>query len=176
MKQGKQESYEKGVANRSAPSFALHTVRCVWRSVTGPTHGTDEELIRVLRAKLAEDTSAGKFSGVVFVAKDGAPLFEQAYGFADRERKIPNTALTRFRLGSINRVFTAVAALQLAEAGKIKLDDPLVNYIPDYPNQDLAQKVTIRELLNHTGGTGDIFGTGPNQLFTDEYRARIVFS
>jgi len=139
-------------------------------AITEQTHGTDEELIQTVRTKLAEDTAAGKFSGVVFIAKDGVPFFEQAYGFADREQKIPNTAQTRFRLGSINKVFTAVAVFQLAEAGKIKLDDPLVNYIPDYPNKDLAQKVTIRELLNHTGGMGDVFGTGPNQLFSEEYR------
>jgi CubicO group peptidase (beta-lactamase class C family) len=95
----------------------------------------------------------------------------QAYGLADREQKILNTVETRFRIGSINKVFTAIATLQLVEAGKIKLDDPLVNYLPGYPNKDLAQKVTILELLNHTGGTGDIFGTAQNALFSDEYKA-----
>jgi CubicO group peptidase (beta-lactamase class C family) len=135
------------------------------------THGTDEELVQTLKAKLTEEAAAGKFSGAVLVAKDGVPLFEQAYGLADREQTISNTIETRFRIGSINKVLTAVAIMQLAEAGKIKLDDPLVNYVPDYPNKDLAQKVTIRELLNHTGGTGDVFGTGPNQLFSEEYRS-----
>jgi hypothetical protein len=94
------------------------------------THGTDEELVQTLKAKLNEEAAAGKFSGAVLVAKDGISLFEQAYGLADRAQKICNTIGTRFRIGSINKVFTAVAIMQLAEAGKIKLDDPLVNYVP----------------------------------------------
>ncbi len=58
----------------------------------------------------------------------------------------------------MNKMFTAVAILQLAQAGKLKLDDPFGRYLIDYPNQELASKVTLHQLLTHTGGTGDIFG------------------
>jgi CubicO group peptidase (beta-lactamase class C family) len=58
----------------------------------------------------------------------------------------------------MNKMFTAVSVLQLVEAGKIKLTDPLGKYITDYPNREIATKVTIHQLLTHTGGTGDIFG------------------
>jgi D-alanyl-D-alanine carboxypeptidase len=55
-------------------------------------------------------------------------------------------------------MFTATSILQLVQAGKIKLTDPFGKYITDYPNKDAAAKVTIQQLLTHTGGTGDIFG------------------
>ena len=58
----------------------------------------------------------------------------------------------------MNKMFTAVAILQLVEAGKVRLTAPLGTYLPDYPNRDVATKVTIHQLLTHTGGTGDIFG------------------
>ena len=58
----------------------------------------------------------------------------------------------------MNKMFTAVATLQLVEAGKLALDDPIGKYLPDYPNKEVASKVTVRHLLTHTGGTGDIFG------------------
>jgi CubicO group peptidase (beta-lactamase class C family) len=58
----------------------------------------------------------------------------------------------------MNKMFTAVATLQLAEAGKLALDDAVGKHIPGYPNRDVATKVTVRHLLTHTGGTGDIFG------------------
>jgi CubicO group peptidase (beta-lactamase class C family) len=138
---------------------------------TGPTHGTDSELVETLKQKLQEETAAGKFSGDVLVAKNGSVIYDQAYGLADRERKIPNALDTRFRIGSINKVFTSVAILQLVQAGKINLEDPLIKYLPDYPNKQLAAKVTIGELISHTGGTGDIFGTGPNGPFSEEYKA-----
>lgn len=48
--------------------------------------------------------------------------------------------------------------MQLAQAGKLKLNDSFGNYLTDYPNQELAAKVTLHQLLTHTGGTGDIFG------------------
>ena len=78
-------------------------------------------------------------------------------GFADREAGTPNTPDTRFRIGSINKMFTAVATLQLVESGRLALDDPIGKYLTDYPNQELASSVTVRHLLTHTGGTGDIF-------------------
>jgi CubicO group peptidase (beta-lactamase class C family) len=58
----------------------------------------------------------------------------------------------------MNKMFTAVATLQLVEAGELALDEPIATYLPDYPNADLASKVTVRHLLSHTGGTGDFFG------------------
>lgn len=119
---------------------------------------SESELITAMRKKLDEDTAADRFSGAVLLAKNGKPVFAQAYGMADREKKTPNTLKTRFRLGSMNKMFTAVATLQLAQSGKLDLKAPFGKYLTDYPNKELASKVTIKQLLSHTGGTGDIFG------------------
>jgi CubicO group peptidase (beta-lactamase class C family) len=119
---------------------------------------TESEALMAVKAQVEKNAAADRFSGTVLVAKNGEVLFSGAYGLADREKRIPNELGTRFRIGSMNKMFTAVAVLQLAETGKIKLTDPLGKYITDYPNQDIATKVTIHQLLTHTGGTGDIFG------------------
>ena len=118
----------------------------------------EKALIDSVRDRAARDAAADRFSGAILVAHNGAPVFEQVYGLADRQRNIPNTRDTRFRIGSMNKMFTATAVLQLVQAGKVKLEAPLATYLPDYPNKELASKVTIHQLLTHTGGTGDIFG------------------
>ena len=99
-----------------------------------------------------------KFSGAYLIAQDGKILAAKAYGWSNREMKTPNTLETKFRMGSMNKMFTAVAILQLVAAGRISLEGTVGEYLPDYPNKDIATKVTIRELLDHTGGTGDFFG------------------
>lgn len=106
------------------------------------------------------DLLAGKdfFSGGVLVAQNGKILMEKFWGKADRATGKPNTRNTRFRMGSMNKMFTAIAALQLVSQGKLALDGTVGQYLPDYPNKEIAQKVTIRMLLTHTGGTGDFFG------------------
>lgn len=119
---------------------------------------SETEIISGLRARLEKDAAADRFAGTVLVMKKGKTLFSGAYGLADRDKKAPNALDTRFRIGSMNKMFTATAILQLVQAGKIKLTDALEKYLPDYPNQDVASKVTIHHLLTHTGGTGDIFG------------------
>ncbi|HUN62231.1 MAG TPA: serine hydrolase domain-containing protein [Candidatus Sulfotelmatobacter sp.] len=116
------------------------------------------EAIEALKSDLEHDASADRFSGAALVAKDGKVLFENAHGMADREKKTPNTVNTKFRIGSMNKMFTAVSILQLVQAGKIQLTDPLGKYLPDYANKNVATKVTIHQLLTHTGGTGDFFG------------------
>ena len=118
----------------------------------------ESELIAALRKKLDEDVAAGRFAGAALLARNGKTVFAQAYGLADREKKTPNTLKTRFRIGSMNKMFTAVATMQLVQSGKLDLKAPLGNYLTDYPNKDVASKVTIEQLLTHTGGTGDIFG------------------
>lgn len=100
---------------------------------------------------------AGEFSGAALVAWDGEPLFRGAWGLASREWQVPNGVDTRFALGSINKSFTKIAIAQLAEAGKLSLDDTIADHLPDYPDPDAARKVTIRQLVSHTSGLGDIF-------------------
>jgi D-alanyl-D-alanine carboxypeptidase len=99
-----------------------------------------------------------RFAGAALVARDGEILAQSAWGMANRETGQPNTAESRFRLGSMNKMFTAVAVLQLVEQGTLELDAPLGRYLTDYANREVADKVTLRHLLGHTGGTGDIFG------------------
>jgi CubicO group peptidase (beta-lactamase class C family) len=119
---------------------------------------TEADAVNALSARADKLAGKDELSGAVLIAKDNRVLFSHAYGLADRKRRIPNTIRTRFRIGSMNKMFTAVSILQLVEAGKVKLTAPLGAYLRDYPNRDVATKVTIHQLLTHTGGTGDIFG------------------
>jgi CubicO group peptidase (beta-lactamase class C family) len=119
---------------------------------------SDSDLVEAVQARLEREAAADRFAGTVLIARDGEVLFSEAYGLADREANVPNTLDSQFRLGSMNKMFTAVSVLQLVAAGKIELTDTLGEYIPDYPNRDIADKVTIHHLLSHTGGTGDFFG------------------
>ena len=119
---------------------------------------TQAEFVSELERRLREGATEDEFSGVVLVARGGTPIFQKALGLADREQGIPNQLSTKFRIGSMNKMFTAVAILQLVQAGKLALSDPLGKYLQSYPNADVAQQVTIEHLLTHTGGTGDIFG------------------
>ncbi len=119
---------------------------------------SEADAIAALREEIEKRVAADKFAGTVIVTKNGKTVFSGAYGYADREKKVKNELGTQFRIGSMNKMFTAVATLQLAQKGKIKLDAPLGTYLTDYPNKEIAAKVTIHQLLTHTGGTGDFFG------------------
>jgi CubicO group peptidase (beta-lactamase class C family) len=119
---------------------------------------SEEDALATLSARAEERAAGDEFSGAVLVARRGTLLLQNAWGRSDRAAGTPNSPDTRFRIGSMNKMFTAVATLQLIEAGKLALDDPIGKHLPDYPNDDVASKVTVRHLLTHTGGTGDIFG------------------
>jgi len=119
-----------------------------------PSPISQAELVRRLTGSLDSLAKVGQFSGVAVVAKDGVPVFQRAYGMANRERSIPNNLETAFNVGSINKAFTQIAILQLNAAGKLNLDSTLAAYWPDYPNKAVAQKITIRQLLRHTSGIG----------------------
>ncbi len=124
------------------------------KEITPPKKETElAAAIGKLGDKLA---AAGRFSGAVLLAEDGKRLIERAWGLADRDRKIANTSETSFDMGSLGKLITQIAILQLVDAGKLSLDEPFGEYLPDYPNRKVAGKVTIRELLLHTSGMGDI--------------------
>jgi CubicO group peptidase (beta-lactamase class C family) len=118
----------------------------------------DAELAAAVGELVRTKAAADDFSGVVLLAKNGTPFHLQAVGAADREKKIPNRTDTKFNLGSINKAFTGIAVRKLASEGKLRLDDPIKKYLPDYPNAEAAAKVTIRHLLDMTSGIGDFFG------------------
>ncbi|GAC1652083.1 MAG: serine hydrolase domain-containing protein [Acidobacteriaceae bacterium] len=94
----------------------------------------------------------------MLIAKNNDIVFEHAYGLADRNSKRPNDMDTRFMLGSMNKMFTSVAIAQLVQAGKLHYTDTLAQILPDYPDKEIAQKVTLHHLLTHTSGLGDFFG------------------
>lgn len=112
-----------------------------------------EELDKYLLKKSEEN----EFSGSVLIAKDGNPIFKNAYGYASKAFKVPNTIDTKFNLGSINKIFTTVALAQLMEQGKLSIDDSIGKYLNKFPKK-IADKVTIRHLLNMRSGWGDYWG------------------
>lgn len=112
-----------------------------------------ERLDAITHGLAADDA----FSGTVLFAKNGKVLYAHAYGYADRAFDAPNRIDTKFNLASAGKMFTAVSILQLAQGGRLSLDDTLIKHVPDYPNRALASRVTIRQLLTHTAGMGDIF-------------------
>jgi D-alanyl-D-alanine carboxypeptidase len=119
---------------------------------------SDTELLQAVRQYVDDRVKADEFSGVVLIAKNRKVLFSKAYGMADKEKKIPNRTNTKFNIGSINKIFTSIAIHQLEQQGKLSLDDAIKKYLPDYPNKEAADSVTIGELLDMSSGIGDIFG------------------
>jgi len=111
---------------------------------------TDSVLVAESETLIAPIGNGDQFSGAVLVARNGVPVFRQAFGLANLEWEIPNTPDTKFRIGSITKQFTATAILQLAEAGKLSVDDPLLKYYPGSPAA--WNGITIRHLLTHTSG------------------------
>ena len=88
-------------------------------------------------------------SGSVLVASEGEILLANGFGDACREFGVPNDTSRCYRLGSMSKPFTALAILQLAERGQLRLDDSLEDYLPDFPH---ARQISIRQLLSHTSG------------------------
>lgn len=116
------------------------------------------ELVRRLGSTLDSLARLDRFSGVAVLAKNGRLVFQRAYGLADRTSGRRNTPATAFNLGSLNKLFTTIAIRQLAAAGRLDLDSTLAAYWHDYPNAEVARRVTIRQLLRHESGIGgDIF-------------------
>ena len=136
-----------------------------------------DRLRRELGPWLDDRAKNGTFSGVVLVAKDGTPIYSASFGMADRERKVPNTIDTRFNLGSMNKMWTAIAIAQLVEQGKVDLDATVGTYVPDLPNQAIRETVKVRHLLSHTSGMASYFRKGflRDQTFVNKMTDYVPF-
>ncbi len=100
--------------------------------------------------------SAKRFMGSVAVVRDGKVLLDRGYGSANLEWEVPNTPVTKFRLGSVTKQFTAACILLLEERGKLSVEDPVKKHMPDAPAA--WDKVTIFHLLTHTSGIPSFTG------------------
>ena len=118
---------------------------------TDPAKRTDQLMI----AYSGKDVPGG----VVGVIKDGKLVFSKAYGMANLAYGIPYAVSTPSNIGSVSKQFTAMAILLLEQQGKLSLDDDVRKHIPELP--DLGQKVTIKNMLNHTNGFREVFNLMP---------------
>ena len=139
-------------------AFGLVVAACATAPATAPVSpaadvvaiGPNQAFVASARAKVESYVADNRFSGAVLVAKDGQPVFREGFGFANRELDVPAKPETVFRLGSITKQFTAAAIMQLVEAGKIGLDDPVSKYYAAAPAT--WSKITVKHLLNHRSG------------------------
>lgn len=113
-----------------------------------PATMTEAQLIEALDKHLSQAVAADEFSGTVLIANKQRMLFLKAYGLASKEYNVTNQVDTKFNLGSINKIFTQIAIGQLVERGRLSFDDKLGRHLPDYPNREAAEKVTIRQMLD----------------------------
>ena len=108
------------------------------------------------------------FSGAVLVAHGGDILYQDARGEASKRFHVKNNLNTKFNLGSMNKMFTAVAIMQLVENKSIHLDDSIDNYVDEsWLPLEITSKVNIHHLLTHTSGLGSYF----NATFWNASRA-----
>jgi hypothetical protein len=102
-----------------------------------------------------EWTSGDKWHGVAIVRIGGKVRLSSAHGYAVREFGIPNTVTTRFKLFSVSKQFTAMAAMQLVEQGRLDLKAPITEYLSGLPKS--WNSITMMELLQHTAGVPQSF-------------------
>jgi CubicO group peptidase (beta-lactamase class C family) len=104
---------------------------------------TDAQVCERVDALVTKLIDADQFSGAILVARGTTTVYQRAAGLANRQWNVPNRVDTKFNLASIGKMFTAVAVAQLVEQGKLSYDDTVGKVLPDYPNADVARRVTV---------------------------------
>ena len=117
---------------------------------TAPAPPSDATVVQRVEEYMQGEVRANGFSGTILLARKGAPIVAKGYGLANAEWEIPNTPRTKFRLGSITKQFTSMAVMQLQQQGRLKVQDPICQYLTPCP--DAWKTVTIHHLLTHTSG------------------------
>jgi D-alanyl-D-alanine carboxypeptidase len=113
------------------------------------------EMARLIHTALDRLVRTTDFSGCVTVSNGGKTVFDECRGLAERSFGVPIDHQTKFHIGSMDKMFTAVAVAQLVEGGKLSWDATLAELVPEYPDREVAKKITVWELLHHTAGLGD---------------------
>jgi CubicO group peptidase (beta-lactamase class C family) len=130
------------------------------------------QLPEAIASHMRAEHRAERFSGVVLVARGNELIHAQAIGLADRQSGRANTLDTPVNLGSINKMFTAIAIAQLQAAGRLDWQDTVGKHLPRFPNAVIRDQVTIHQLLTHTSGVGsywnDAYAANKHRIDTEE--------
>ncbi|MFZ1800201.1 MAG: serine hydrolase [Chitinophagaceae bacterium] len=94
---------------------------------------------------------SGLFEGTALIADSSGIIYHQSFGFANYDYQIPNDTVTIFRMGSLEKQFTAMLVLQLIEKGKLSMQGKISEYLPKY-RKETGNIITIENLLTHTSG------------------------
>jgi CubicO group peptidase (beta-lactamase class C family) len=149
----------KGLAVRVDPSPPHKIIGIGMRPVNDEKTGklSAEQIGADLGSYLKKISDADVFSGSVLLAKGDKVVYKGVFGTANKDFGVPNRIDTKFNLGSMNKMFTAISIAKLVETGKLTIDDPLSKFVPDFPDAESAKKIKIKNLLSHTAGLGGYF-------------------
>ena len=121
-------------------------ILCLLCVAIGNSQTLEEKIDQLLEAKYKPNEPGA----TALISKNGEIIYRKAFGNSNLELGIAMTPNNVFEIGSITKQFTAISILMLEEQGKLKVEDEITKYIPDYPT--LGKTITIHHLLNHTSG------------------------
>lgn len=119
-----------------------------------------EEVVARIDARLSRSAQTNAFSGVAFVGRGDRVLLNKGYGWANPQKREPNTPSKRFMIASVSKAFAAAAILLLQDRGLLDVHDPIGTHLEDYP-EEVGESVTIHHLLSHTSGIPDYINDFP---------------
>lgn len=113
--------------------------------------------VESIRDYLTKRDNENGFNGTILIAEDKKVLLSKGYGFENDKERIANRPETKYGMASISKMFAAVSIMELKETQQLKLDQTIGRILPDYPNKEARDNITIEQLLSHTSGLGDFF-------------------
>jgi len=141
---------------------------------------TEQEALSEIEKTMERLIAKDIFSGTVLLAREGEVLYRKAAGEASKRFHVANRIDTKFNLGSMNKMFTSVAIVQLKEAGKLAFEDTIDRYVDEtWLPREITSKITVHHLLSHTSGLGsyfnDTYARSSKNLFRrlDDYKVLI---
>ena len=114
----------------------------------------DSIAVAKLRTFIEHERSAKQIPAIsIAIVRDQQTVYEDGFGFADSAKLVPATAHTVYRVGSVSKLFTALAVMKLAEQQRVNIDTPIVQYLPSFhPTNPFPQSITLRHVLSHSSG------------------------
>ena len=113
---------------------------------------SERSLAARVDALATPEAAASRLSGIMLIARGGRVIMQRTWGFADWERRVPNSASTRFGIGSITKIMTEVVVNELVREGRLDLSAPVAKYLPGFPDGPKGGHPTVRDLLTHRSG------------------------